>query len=185
MPSTLDQRDLRKRHPLCPHCDYDLIATLAANKRICPECGEGFDLGDLKYEWRQGDWSNAVAARRGLLTLGLRFILAAALATAFSALAIELMNLRLPRILTFLVALAQACAVGAACSRKLVDQAGFESILLTLGACLMALAASALGYLAAVQFVIAPTFTGIAFMHVLVAVAGAWVWIIHSLLLDQ
>jgi len=183
MPAALDQRDLRKRHPLCPSCDYDLVATLAANRRICPECGEEFELGDLKYEWRQGDWSNTVAIRRGLLALCSRLLIGLFVATLLSAAIIWTVNHQMPRPIPFLLAVAQAFAIGVTCSRRLLDQAGYESILLIIGACLVAAAASALGFLAAAQWIVAPRLTSILFLEAL-AIAGAWAFIVHALVMD-
>ena len=183
MPSALDQRDLRKRHPLCPNCDYDLVATLAANKRICPECGEEFEVGDLKYEWRHGDWSNAVALRLGLLALGSRLLMGMVVAMLLSTAIIWAVNHQMARLLSFVLALAQAFAMGVACSRRLLDQAGYESILLIIGACIIAALATALGFLAAAQWIIVPRFTSILLLEAL-AIVGAWAYIIHALVMD-
>lgn len=183
MPAALDQRDLRKRHPLCPNCDYDLVATLAANKRICPECGEAFELGDLKYESRPGDWSNAVALRLGLLALGSRLLIGLVVAMLLSTAIIWAVNHQMSRLLSFVLALAQAFAMGVSCARRLLDQAGYESILLIIGACAVAALATVLGFLAAAQWIIVPRSTSILLLEAL-AIAGAWAYIIHALVLD-
>jgi hypothetical protein len=54
-----------RRHPVCPGCGYDLVATIADGKRTCPECGCEFDLGELRRATMPGDWTPA----RGLLHL--------------------------------------------------------------------------------------------------------------------
>src|SRR5687768_16806507 len=76
----------RLRHPLCPYCHYDLIATVADNKRVCPECGAEFNLDELHYQPAESDWSMGEAivtlsrsiALRGCLALIAWMILAAA-----------------------------------------------------------------------------------------------------------
>ena len=53
------------RHPLCPECGYDLVATVAQDRRTCPECGREFEIHELRREVRRDDWTPA----RGLLKL--------------------------------------------------------------------------------------------------------------------
>ncbi|TVQ55183.1 MAG: hypothetical protein EA377_03915 [Phycisphaerales bacterium] len=53
------------RHPLCPECGYDLVATVAQDGRTCPECGYEFEIHELRREVRRDDWTPA----RGLLNL--------------------------------------------------------------------------------------------------------------------
>ncbi|HWB19648.1 MAG TPA: hypothetical protein VG711_05050 [Phycisphaerales bacterium] len=66
------RRFLNTRHPICPYCDYDLVATVADNRRICPECGESFEPGDLRYQPIPGDFTPAVAFRRTLAAMLVR-----------------------------------------------------------------------------------------------------------------
>lgn len=61
-----------KRHPLCPECKYDLIATVEAGRRICPECGYEFEMYELRGEKRQGDWTFQIGLRNTVISLILR-----------------------------------------------------------------------------------------------------------------
>ena len=57
--------DRGRRHPLCPYCRYDLVATVHGGGNTCPECGESFEPHELLREHRPGDWTE----RTGLVTL--------------------------------------------------------------------------------------------------------------------
>jgi predicted RNA-binding Zn-ribbon protein involved in translation (DUF1610 family) len=70
------------RHPLCPSCGYDLVATIDAGKRICPECGEAFELHDVIRAARPGDWTLARGIGRLLLRLAWRGAIALVVWTA-------------------------------------------------------------------------------------------------------
>lgn len=48
---------LTRRHPLCPSCGYNLVATVAENRRVCPECGEPFELHELHRTVAPDDWT--------------------------------------------------------------------------------------------------------------------------------
>ena len=54
-----------RRHPLCPHCGYDLVATVADEGRVCPECGREFRREELPRAPAPDEWTPA----RGLLRL--------------------------------------------------------------------------------------------------------------------
>lgn len=60
------------RHPLCPSCRYDLVATVEQNRRICPECGYEFELDELIHQPRPGEWTVGVVLRRMVLHLAVR-----------------------------------------------------------------------------------------------------------------
>lgn len=63
-----------RRHPLCPNCGYDLVATVEAGRTICPECGHEFEIGELRHAVLPGDWTIG----RGLGRASLRLLVRAA-----------------------------------------------------------------------------------------------------------
>ena len=65
----------QKKHPLCPECRYNLVATVDAGKRICPECGYEFELSELRGEKRPGEWSPMRGLTIAVVTTCLRAIL--------------------------------------------------------------------------------------------------------------
>lgn len=67
---TTDPTAFQRRHPQCSECGYDLVGTVAAGGRTCPECGEGFTLGDLRVELRADDWTPL----RGMRTLAMALV---------------------------------------------------------------------------------------------------------------
>ncbi|UCD73856.1 MAG: hypothetical protein JSV91_08655 [Phycisphaerales bacterium] len=73
-----------RRHPLCPECGYDLIATVEAGRRICPECGCEFDPSELRPETLPGDWTIARGLRRATTSLLIRAIPALGVWFAFT-----------------------------------------------------------------------------------------------------
>ena len=46
-----------RRHPLCPRCRYDLVATIDAGRNVCPECGCEFQPHELKRQRLAEDWT--------------------------------------------------------------------------------------------------------------------------------
>jgi len=60
------------RHPLCPSCRYDLVATVEADGRVCPECGRAFELDELIRESRPDDWTVGRCLRRLAVHIGVR-----------------------------------------------------------------------------------------------------------------
>ncbi len=64
-----------RRHPLCPKCRYDLVATIDANKRICPECGYEFSLNELIRAPREGDWTPATGLRDAAMQVLVRMLM--------------------------------------------------------------------------------------------------------------
>ncbi len=67
--------DRRLRHPLCPYCRYDLVATVKVGGRVCPECGEDFELHELIREPRPGEWTDTVGLRRLTVSLLVRGVI--------------------------------------------------------------------------------------------------------------
>ena len=65
--------DNMRRHPLCPECGYDLVATVDAGHRVCPECGCEFEIGELRQAVLPEDWT----AGRGLARASLRLLVRA------------------------------------------------------------------------------------------------------------
>ncbi len=184
MVARIDQRDLKRRHPLCPACGYDLVATLAADKRVCPECGEGFSPSQLDWERRPGDWTALTAIRFGVRALATRTILAMMAATLLSAATLWLADHDAPRFATFAVALIQIVALGWVISRRLQEDAGFESMLLTVGACAAAVIAAGFGAMLANSLVDTPKGALVLIMHMGISVVGAWAWIAYHLVMD-
>ncbi len=68
------------RHPLCPECGYNLVATVANEGRTCPECGCAFEPHELTREVRPGDWTpmrglGNLARRQAIKALALGLII--------------------------------------------------------------------------------------------------------------
>jgi hypothetical protein len=63
-----------QRHPTCPECGYDLVATVDAGRNVCPECGYEFGPQDLVREVRPGDWTPARGYKRAAVVLAVRGI---------------------------------------------------------------------------------------------------------------
>jgi hypothetical protein len=61
-----------RRHPICPDCGYDLVATIEAGRRVCPECGIEFELGELGRSTLPGDWTLARGLRRLVIVVTAR-----------------------------------------------------------------------------------------------------------------
>jgi hypothetical protein len=93
--------------------------------------------------------------------------------------------MQLPRIVPLLLALVQASLVGLIFSRRLVDQAGFESVLLMIAACLIAALISGAGFVIAARWIVSEPTGVFGIMHNLIAIMGACVWIVHHLLIDE
>jgi hypothetical protein len=133
MDRRLDEKT--RRHPLCPRCKYDLVATVQANKRVCPECGHQFTLNELIRAPREGDWTLAIGFRKALLALAARSVLV----LPFWA---GLVWLLAPLVETFpfntwamggiaVLFILPGVAMGHAVSRGLNDIAGCQSYLFT------------------------------------------------------
>lgn len=127
----------QRRHPLCPHCGYDLVATLARDGRRCPECGHDFELDELRRSAAPGEWTPMRGLRNLAIALLWRCATAAAVWTAALA-GTEWLNEVLSRhmsggriILLLGVALGVVAGVlGALIGRNLEDVAGFSGLIL-------------------------------------------------------
>ena len=175
MPVPLDQRDVKRRHPLCPACGYDLVASIAAKKRVCPECGETFTLEDVNWERRAGDWTLTKATLlAGRAAWPSKFDRAACRDRAVFTGATE------PAVGHAADRAVSACACAGLCgraifSRNLVDQAGFESVLLVLGACVAATIISSVGSVVAARWVVGIPGGGLGVIHNVICIFGACV----------
>ena len=118
----------QKRHPLCPECKYDLIATVDSGRKVCPECGYEFEMYELRGEKRPGDWSFQIGLRNTIISLVIRSLIILPLWAAI----IWIMSTYLANfgrfnliILPFL-----GMAMGYGFSTKLTDHAGFTGTIL-------------------------------------------------------
>jgi len=57
-----------RSHPLCPDCGYDLVGSVHAGGRVCPECGCNFTISELARAAKQ-NWTPAIGYRRGVTSL--------------------------------------------------------------------------------------------------------------------
>jgi len=128
------------RHPLCPNCGYDLVATVDAGGTVCPECGYAFELHELGREVRPDDWTLARGLRRLALALGVRVVACFIGFTAILWAADALINALGPKVpmgmkvmLIFVAAVTIFTAgggVGHILARDAEERAGFVSPLL-------------------------------------------------------
>jgi hypothetical protein len=63
---------ISKRHPLCPGCGYDLVGTVAEDRRVCPECGRAFTRDELRRAPAPDEWTPARGLRRLVVVAALR-----------------------------------------------------------------------------------------------------------------
>ncbi|MCI0675368.1 MAG: hypothetical protein L0Y42_06270 [Phycisphaerales bacterium] len=175
----------RLRHPLCPGCGYDLVATVQAGRRRCPECGDEFELDELRHQVRPGDWTLLVGLRMTARTLAWRSAATVIAWGAICALTIWLLQTYpVSGIVLWVAAVGGGCLSGFIFSRRLFEAAGFDSWIVVVGACVGAALALFLG-LAAVETVL-PLSSGFArFMLLGLAVFAAWVWIVHSTVIES
>jgi len=128
------------RHPLCPECGYDLVATVAENGRTCPECGYAFELDEVRREVREDDWTVARGLRRAFFVLGARLVVSLA-AWGLLVLVVDLLYgwlvtpgsgmIGFSILITLCVVLATAGGImGDKIVRRLDEYAGFQSLLL-------------------------------------------------------
>jgi len=124
-----------RRHPLCPGCRYDLVATVQANKRVCPECGYQFTLNELIRAPQKGEWSLATGLRQALLAIVIRSIVVLPFWAAFVWLVAPVVEM-----FPFdpfamggvaLIFIVPGVAIGHVISRRLNDIAGCQSLLFT------------------------------------------------------
>ncbi len=135
-----------KRHPRCPECRYNLVATVDAGIRTCPECGCEFDLDELHGEKRPGEWTPLLGLRSAALHLAGKMLIVLPIWTAliwlFSPLLIMVPQQGIIIWRMFggvaIVCVIPGMAIGYALSRDLEEKAGFQSLLLTMMASLAA-----------------------------------------------
>lgn len=124
-----------RRHPLCPHCRYDLVGTIAANKRVCPECGEPFTLNQLLKGETPGEWSIGIGLRKAAIALLIRAAIVLPFWAGFVWLVTPLLGW-LPMGFTTMGAVGllfviPGVSIGHVLSRGLNDIAGMQSIVVT------------------------------------------------------
>lgn len=151
--------DPSRRHPRCPQCHYNLVATIAANKRMCPECGRRFTMSELARAPRAGDWTPVQGLARASGALLIRSIIVLPFWAGFIWLVTPLLNLfpfpgfwmggLIGRALIIII---PACVLGHVLSRKLNDKAGMQSVIITGLALVFAIAVIAGGIELAVFF---------------------------------
>ena len=171
-----------RRHPLCPECGYDLVATVDAGRRICPECGCEFELSDLAHQSRSDDWTISKGLRAAAGWLAVKTIIAGALWCSVLWLSSIFPLLHLTYF-GAVVALAVGAGMGALIGIRLVDQAGFAGRLLT-GLAIISAAIAIIGGAQAMSPWLGPV-TGYVWVRVLVpAMGGAIAPIIWFTLID-
>ena len=160
---TPEGRFRQQRHPLCPQCRYDLIATVEAGRHICPECGYEFEAWELRGKKRPGEWTMWTGLRRVLVSLMLRSLIILPLwAGLVWVLSSVLANITLGgRGFTgiAIILTIPGIAIGHVLMTGLADRAGFQSMLL--------------GALAA-AFAIGTIIGGIALAEVFQPLPGWW-----------
>jgi hypothetical protein len=129
-----------RRHPICPGCGYDLVATIAANRRTCPECGCGFEPNELRRSAAPGDWTPARGLRRLVIAVTVRSVACLvawmALLVLGSMLCAWLGAVASRGVLVVVwvgcgaLVLASGAVVGAVVGRRIDEAAGFRSPLL-------------------------------------------------------
>lgn len=125
----------QKRHPLCPECRYDLIATVDSGSRICPECGYEFELSELRGEKRPGEWSPGRGLMIAAFTTLIRAILILPIWTGliwFISPALTAYPLHFRAILAIIAIFAiPGIIIGYCFSYNLTEKAGFVSSFIT------------------------------------------------------
>ncbi len=74
-----------RHHPPCPDCGYDLLGTVQAGGRVCPECGVSFTLAELA-EGREEIWTPAYGYRRAVTILAARSLVCLPVCTGLAML---------------------------------------------------------------------------------------------------
>lgn len=130
------------RRPLCPYCEDDLSGTYDRFSREamrCSECGETFEVAEVEWSRRPGEWT----LQRGLAWMGVSLlwrISAAVIILSLGAISIEAFGAWLAGqsssgfFLSARVYFLPACAIGVIAGltlmRGLQETAGFESWLI-------------------------------------------------------
>jgi hypothetical protein len=188
MARLIDPHDLKRRHPLCPHCHYDVVATISQESMTCPECGMEFDADDVDCEIRAHDWTPPRGFRVAFRVIGIRSLIAFTAVFTLTALAILCVHLKWRMEVSVLISVVEGGAVGAILSRNLNERAGFASSLLTITACLAAWAVIPIGAGATVLWINWPHLLAYAdevVLHSVFAVLGSCAWIVVQQVMDR
>ncbi len=153
-----------ERHPLCPECEYDLIATVDAGHRTCPECGLEFSLYELLNNTLPGDWTIARGFRRVLLRCVARGVIFVPTWMLIHAINLFLVDRVSAFVVPFLTALA-GLLTGYYTVRRISDVAGFYTSYF-LPICWISIAIYMTGALL--------------LMHLMEPLAGVW-WLIYCM----
>ncbi|MHC4217762.1 MAG: hypothetical protein ACYSU7_04820 [Planctomycetota bacterium] len=126
-----------RRHPTCPHCGYDLVATVDAGGRVCPECGYEFELSELGRSAMPGDWTPARGLRRLVAVVAIRaavcLVVWTVLLVALSMLCGGVRSVAPAGVLMAVwvccgvLVLISGAVVGAVVGRRLEEAAGFRA----------------------------------------------------------
>ncbi len=120
----------KRRHPLCAECGYDLVGTVEADRRTCPECGVEFELADLVHERLPGDWTPWRGLRRAALRLGLKSAVCVPVLVGLMVL-VSFVFSSPPFVPAFLVFAVAGVALGVVLGHRLFEHAGFVSAWVT------------------------------------------------------
>ena len=180
----IDPQTLKRRHPQCPSCGYDLVANIAANRNVCPECGEPFDLSDLRWEARAGDWTLVTALRMAARALMIRSLKAFPVCVACSIAGVLVVNWRAPIIIVLLIAVIESLVLSAIVSRRLTEHAGFDSPLLVIAACITAVTLAAFGQMAS-ELIVSPRLPAAGVFFAMIVVIASVAAIIYSALMEH
>ncbi len=153
---------VERRHPLCPECSNDLVATIHDGGRVCPECGHAFEPGEPVREARPGDWTLGRGLRRAALALVLRTLAGAAVwaAYAWSVRALGSVSIRLGFLAWLVAPMIAGGLIGYLLARRMDQHIGFASPWLAVPLVGAAWAALAIGATTAALLLGAPAAQG-------------------------
>ncbi|MHC4966832.1 MAG: hypothetical protein ACYTGE_18240 [Planctomycetota bacterium] len=179
-----------RRHPLCPHCGYDVVATVAERGRACPECGGELDPSELRRAALPGDWTPARGLRRLVIVVAARAAVCLVAWTAVLVLCPLLcgwLSTAAPGAVHFVVRLAcgalallGGAVIGAVVGRRMDEVAGFRLPLLPLvpviGAAVAILGGAALATIMGHTALCDPRLLGVACCLATVWIVYVYVW---------
>ncbi len=168
-------------HPLCPTCGYDLVGTVAARRRTCPECGNDFTPAGPAGT-RQ--WTPWTGVRRVTLTLLWRSVVGGLLCAGLDWLIIPESSSPPYWGMAFVLALA-GVALGWSLTFDLSLHAGFASPWLAALAAVFAWAAVLGGMALAWTAWGRPPPDGPAALTLLTIAVFATLWIVKAALFDD
>ena len=176
-----------KRHPHCPECRYDLVATVDAGRRTCPECGYEFELDELHGEKRPGDWTPLVGLRRAAVYLLLRVMVLLPVWAGVIWVCTPLLRMFPLRIgslggMAILMAI-PGMIVGHVLGLGLTEKAGFQSFLLTVMAGVAAVGVVYGGFV--LSGLSRPLSGWVVGFSMVSAMAFAIAWVVKRTLLDD